>query len=153
MVDRHASYRIERRAARGRRTCRQRGESQPIPVVLLSTTVTRGPTSPAASWADSYVPDSRDDRCTETIPSAPASSNRRYADVNCEGAGRDVRTSARRADSARATSAGAISTPSSPSAPLTTTVSGTTVSSYLPLSSTGRYAVESVTTATDMRAR
>jgi len=36
---------------------------------------------------------------------------------------------------------------------LPTTVSGTTVSSYVPPSSAGRYAVESVTTATGMRAR
>jgi len=73
--------------------------------------------------------------------------------ANWDGDGREVLTAARRAWSARATSAGWISRPSRPSAPLITTVRGTTVRSYVPLSSAGRYAVESVTTATGMRAR
>src|SRR3954452_16932351 len=85
------------------------------------------------------------------MPSAPASSSFRYASVNCDGAGRDVLTIERRALSARATSAGSICSPSRPSMPLITTVRGTTVRLYEPLSSAGRYAVESVTTATGMR--
>jgi hypothetical protein len=98
------------------------------------------------------VPDSRDDRCTETMPSAPASSSLRYASANWAGDGREVRTEDR-ACSALATSTGVISEPSTPGTSSMTTVSGTTVRSYMPLNSAGRYAVESVTTATGMRAR
>ena len=86
------------------------------------------------------------------MPSAPASSSLRYASANWAGDGREVLTDDR-ACSARATSAGVTSEPSMPGTPLMTTVSGTTVRSYMPLSSAGRYAVESVTTATGMRAR
>ena len=85
----------------------------PIPVVWLSTTWICGPTSSAARHAASKVPESRDDRWTETMPSAPASSRRRYASTNWPGDGRDVLT-ADRDCSARATSAGSISAPSSP---------------------------------------
>ena len=67
--------------------------------------------------------------------------------------GREVLTETRRPPSARATSAGVTSTPSEPSTPLITTVSGTTVRSTPPLTAAAGTAVESVTTATGMPAR
>ena len=66
----------------------------------------------AASVADSQVPDSAADRCTDTIRVAPASSTDWYIAANSAGVGRDVLT-ANLSRSARVTSDGVTSTPSS----------------------------------------
>jgi hypothetical protein len=71
-------------------------------------------------------------------------SRRSYSATNIHGAGRDVLTGLC-AVRAAATSPGDTSTPSRPSLPSMTTVSGTTV--RLLVSPVGRAAVESVTTA------
>jgi len=82
------------------------------------------------------------------MPGAPASSSRAYSSTNWPGDGRDVVTEIRRATSARATWSGVTSMPSRPARPSMTTESGTTVSVPAAASGSGRYAVESVTTAT-----
>src|SRR5436305_10314988 len=63
------------------------------------------------------------------------------------GNAREVCTEPRRSDSTRATSAGVTSTPSTADTPLTMTCSGTTATPSRSARPSGRYAVESVTTA------
>ncbi len=84
------------------------------------------------------------------MPVAPSRSSRSYTVENAAGDGRDVVTGTGRgrATSALATSAGATSSPSRPVTPSMVTLSGTTVSPCASINSTGRPAVESVTTAT-----
>src|SRR6476619_6449490 len=88
-----------------------------------------------------------EDRWTATIASAPAAAASSYASRKTDGEGREVLT-CRDRRSAAATSAVVTSTPSRRSTPSTTTCSGTARRPSRSTTSSGRYAVESVTTAT-----
>ncbi|GAA0898746.1 hypothetical protein GCM10009558_088150 [Virgisporangium aurantiacum] len=112
-----------------------------------SITSTRPAKSFAASAADSQVPESLADRCTDRTASWPAPRSRSYSSANAAGVGRDVLTDLPAAN-ASATAPGATPTPSWAPTPSMTTVSGTTVRPAR--SGAGNAAVESVTTATLM---
>ena len=92
----------------------------------VSTTRTGTGASLAASTAASYVPENSADRCSETMPVAPASAAARYASAKISGLGRDVVTE-RRFCSASASERAEISVPSSSAWSPSTTVSGTAV--------------------------
>ena len=114
------------------------GKPSPMPAERLSTTSTRPSKSAAASRAASTVPDSAAEMCTETIAVGAVVEQSAVRPGELLGCRREVVAVTRRALSARVASAGWVSTPSSPSAPLSTTVNGTTVSRCACTSSGGR---------------
>ena len=154
-VERRRAYRVEVGAGVGGRLGGGHARRSPsaIPADAESTTTTRSSKSAAASRADSYVPESRADRCTETTPVGARVEQPpvRLGELGGRRAGRghrDPPLAQRPGDVGRETS-----TPSRPSRPETVTVSGTTSSRAAADDGAGRYAVESVTTRTAMPAR
>src|SRR4051812_45164816 len=105
----------------------------------------------AASTADSQVPDSAEDRCTDTTWDAPESRTCWNRSANSAGVGREVET-ATFERSARATSAEETSMPSVAVRFPNITRSGTTSTPSSSSLTRGKQAVESVTTRTDIGA-
>ncbi len=119
-----------------------------MPAPSESTTATRPPNPAAAASAAATVPESRPDRCTETIPLAPSSSSRVYVARNSSGGSPEVVTSrpsriARRITSPPMSSPSRCSTPS-----ISTGIPSTVKQPCAARSGSGKAEVESVTTTT-----
>src|SRR5690606_30620303 len=123
------------------------GKPRPIAADLESTTRIRcGSTSRAAKRAASQVAESCRDKWTATTPSAPSSRAAWYAFASSSEAAPEVVTRCLRS-SARVSSRGVKSLSATAPAPPTFTCSGTVRTANCSAQPSGKYAVESVTTA------
>ncbi len=114
--------------------------AKPSAIAADRESITRtasGSNSAAASRAESQVPDSSADRCSDTTVLAPPSNAARYTSTNSAGVGREVVTVVRTRSAAQ-TSAGVTSRPSRPVRPPSCTRSGTTCTPSSSASPPGR---------------